>query len=357
MRQLTYVRKGVLEWWDVPPPQLNTAVSAIVQPLAVARCDLDAAIARGGYRTAGPFALGHEMTAVVVDVGDAVGRFQPGDRVIVPFQISCGACRNCLRGWTNSCLKEAPCAAYGLGTHPRDEYGGAFSDRVRVPYADHMLIPLPDTLTAVAAAGLGDNVADGYRTVAAGLAAYPGEPVLIAGGLAQSVGLYAVMAAVRLGSSRVVYVDFDQRRLEIAAALGAEVEALEAYAERDRHGDDFLLTVDASALPAGLAYAIRSTAPCGTCTGVSGGLTANTELPLSSAYLRGITYHVSRVHSRAVLPEVLALSLSGGLDPLAFAAPVLSFAQAADAMTDAAPKLIFSADPDAEAPGRPQTPP
>ncbi len=341
MQQLTFVEAKKLEWREVNKPQLESGIDAIVKPIAVARCDLDYFIAVGKYRTPGPFAIGHEMSAVVTEVGDGVSDFQPGDRVIVPFQISCGVCINCQRGWTNACSEVSALAAYGLGTHPNGEYGGALSDYVRVPFADHMLVRLPDTLSAEAACGLSDNVADGFRTVSEGLRRFPGEPVLIVGGLAQSVGLYAVHAAVALGSRRVVYADFDSARLAMAEAAGAKTIQID-YAKTPVVEEEFLITVDASALASGLSFAMRSTSPCGYCTGVSGGTNAMTELPLNAAYLRGITYDVSRVHGRAVLPQVLAHACSGHLNPLAIVGRSTSFNEAAEAMFDPAPKVIFS---------------
>ena len=342
MQQLTFVKPYVLEWWEVPAPALSTGRDAIVRPLAVARCDLDAPIVTGAFPIPGPFGFGHEMTAEVIDVGDQVTQFTPGDRVIVPFQISCGECDNCRRGWTNACMNEVPFAAFGLGARLEDDYGGALSDMVRVPYADAMLVTLPDAISPEAGAGLSDNVADGYRTVAHGLADFPGEPVLIAGGLAQSVGLYAVYAAVALGAKRVVYVDFDATRLSLARAAGAETVQINSYEEARRNDQDFLITVDASGLLGGLQYAMRSTAPCGFLTGVSGGLKPTAELDLPGAYRRGITYNVSRVHGRRELPHTLCHACSGAVDPMVLVDRVLPFEDSIDAMLDPAPKIIFS---------------
>ena len=344
MRQLTYVGPRKLEWRDVVKPRLNSDKAALVKPLAVARCDLDYYIAMGAYKAAGPFAFGHEMTAVVEDVGDSVSGFSPGDKVIVPFQINCGECDNCRRGWTNACSEVAPCASYGMGTNPNGDYGGAFSDCVMVPYADAMLVKLPDMISPEAGAGLSDNVADGYRTVSQALSAFPGEPVLIVGGLAQSVGLYAVHAAIALGSRRVVYVDTDQRRLKLAKQAGAEIYMVDNYTSETCHVEQFLITVDATATTEGLSYTLLSTTPCGFCTGVSGGLSKTSELPLSSIYLRGITYNVSRVHGRAVLPQTLSHACCGTIDPLALVDRILSFEDCIDAMLDPAPKLVFKND-------------
>ena len=92
MRQLTFVETGVVEWRDVPEPALEGPGEALMRPLAVATCDLDAAMLAGQTPFPGPLAVGHEFVAEVVEAGDEVEGWSPGDRAVVPFQISCGAC-------------------------------------------------------------------------------------------------------------------------------------------------------------------------------------------------------------------------------------------------------------------------
>jgi alcohol dehydrogenase len=212
-----------LAWEEVETPQLMEPRDALVRPIAVARCDLDPAIALGLYPMPASFVMGHEMVGEVVAVGEAISNVRVGDKVIVPFQLSCMTCAPCLRGHTNACVNVPSGTAFGLGPHGGIDLGGALAELVRVPWADVMLIPLPEGMDPVVAAGIPDNVSDGYRCVAAPLAERPGAPVLVVGGLAPSVGLYAVMAALALGSERVVYVDDDAARLELAVAAGAEV--------------------------------------------------------------------------------------------------------------------------------------
>ncbi|MEO1078927.1 MAG: alcohol dehydrogenase catalytic domain-containing protein [Pseudomonadota bacterium] len=346
MRQLTLTGVQTLEWWDVPAPRITSDREAVVRPMAVARCDLDVYQYLGAYTRPPPYAFGHEAAGEVVEVGDAVTAFEPGDRVVIPFQISCGECPSCRRGWTNACTAVPPLASYGLGTHPDGDWGGALSDLMLIPFADAMLLPLPAGVSLAQACGAGDNVADGYRTVASYLQRFPKEPILIAGGLAQSLGLYAAMAAVALGSSRVVYTDSDPRRLAAAAAIGAEAHSID-YGTVEKHEDGFLITVDASGTAEGLAFALRSTAPCGFCTGVSAGLGRETSLPTGSMYLKGVTYDLSRVHSRTVLGGVLDCLCEHRIDPLAIGARELPFSAAADAMAEPDLKLIFVSDEEA----------
>lgn len=343
MRQLTLTGTQQLEWWEVPAPRLEDDKQALVRPDCVARCDLDLYMYLGVYTRKPPYAFGHEMVGTVVDIGAAVQSVQPGQRVVVPFQISCGECKPCRRGWSNACASVAPMAGYGLGTHPDGDWGGALSDLVRVPFADAMLLPLPEGVSAEAACGAGDNIADGFRTVAPLLARFPNEPVLIVGGLAQSVGLYAVLAALALKSSRVVYADSDSGRLAKAATLGAEVRTVD-FSRQEADADRYLITVDAAATPEGVAFALRSTAACGFCTSVSGGLGSSTSVPLGSMYLKGVTHEVSRVHSRDVMPTVLEHICCGKLDPLSVGARIMAFAEARAAMGEADIKLIFKRD-------------
>jgi len=148
-------------------------------------------------------------------------------------------------------------------------------------------------------------------------------------------------AALALGSRRVVYADSDEARLRIAKRAGAETLQLSDMNTQSRHEDDFLIVVDASATREGLMYAMGSTAPCGFCTGVSGGLSGSMELPLARVYMKGINYQVGRVHSRTVLHDTLHHACQGTIDPLAFVDEVLSFDDCIDAMLDPRPKLVF----------------
>ena len=81
-------------------------------------------------------------------MGDVVRSVRRGDRVIVPFQVSCGTCESCRRGLTASCATAGAGAAYGMAPIARREWGGALSDCVRVPYADAMLVALLPTASS-----------------------------------------------------------------------------------------------------------------------------------------------------------------------------------------------------------------
>jgi len=344
MRALMFRGPMAIAWEEVETPQLMEPRDALVRPIAVARCDLDPAIALGLYPMPAPFVMGHEMVGEVVAVGEAISNVRLGDKVIVPFQLSCMTCAPCLRGHTNACVNVPSGTAFGLGPHGGIDLGGALAELVRVPWADVMLIPLPEGMDPVAAAGIPDNVSDGYRCVAAPLAERPGAPVLVVGGLAPSVGLYAVLVALALGSERVVYVDDDAARLELAAAAGAEVIDAKDQWDSLKLAERFPIVVDANVLDPGRNFALRSVEPCGVCTSVSGGASSRSNLPLQSMYLKGIRYEIGRVHACATARPVLDLVSSGALDPARIINKVVPFSEAVEGMILPVTKVVFVND-------------
>jgi threonine dehydrogenase-like Zn-dependent dehydrogenase len=344
MRALVFRGPMDLAWEDVETPRLIEPRDALVRPIAVARCDLDPAIALGLYPMPAPFVMGHEMVGEVVAVGEAISNVRLGDKVIVPFQLSCMTCAPCLRGHTNACINVPSGTAFGLGPHGGVDLGGALAELVRVPWADVMLIPLPEGMDPVVAAGIPDNVSDGYRCVAAPLAERPGAPVLVVGGLAPSVGLYAVMAALALGSERVVYVDDDAARLELAVAAGAEVVDAKDQWDSLKLAERFPIVVEANVLDPGRNFALQSVEPCGVCTSVSGGASSRSNLPLQSMYLKGVRYEIGRVHACATARPVLDLVSSGALDPARIINKVVPFSEAIEGMILPVVKVVFVND-------------
>jgi len=252
MRQLTLVEPRRLEWLDVDDPERQDGRDALVRPLAVATCDLDAPVIAGLTPYQPPIAIGHECVAEVVEATE--GGPAGGALVSVPFQVSCGECERCRRGLTGNCESVPFLSMYGFGSFGGD-WGGFLSDLVRVPWADHMLVPLPEGLDPAAVASASDNIPDAWRTVGPPLEREPGAVVLVVGGAgAGSIGLYAAGIAIALGAEGVTYVDGDASRRATAAAFGADV--LEPGAERL---GPFPITVDASGDREGLNLALGST--------------------------------------------------------------------------------------------------
>jgi threonine dehydrogenase-like Zn-dependent dehydrogenase len=327
--ELTYTAPHELEWREAAQPSLSSDRAALVRPLAVATCDLDALIIGGHSPFAPPFPIGHECVAEVAELGDAVTTIRPGQLVSVPFQISCGECAQCRRGRSGNCAGVAFMSTYGFGPAV-EEWGGFLSDRVCVPYAEHMLVPLPSGLAPAALASASDNISDAWRAVGPALAEEPGAEVLVVGGASSgSIGLYAVALARALGASVVVYVDADEGRRRTAQTLGAD-----APAEAPKRLGPFPITVDSSAEPDGLRLALRSTAPDGTCTSTAIYFGEQPSLPLLEMYTKGITFRTGRVHAREAIPHVLELAAAGLIEPERVTTRVIPWDDAAAALRE-----------------------
>jgi threonine dehydrogenase-like Zn-dependent dehydrogenase len=310
MRQLTYQEPGHYDWQEAPEPEITGAQQALVRPLMVACCDLDVAVAEGRLPMPPGHAVGHEGLAEVIEVGDDVRDVAVGDRVIVPFQISCGSCRSCRRGVTGSCASLPLMAMYGMAPIAGLDGGGFMSDVVLVPYADAMLLPIPDGVDPVAIASLSDNIPDGWRAVGPYRAELADlEPadrrVLVVGRL--SIGLYAAALASALGA-RVDYVDTDKNRLAAAEKLGAVVHDRD---NPDKSWDPYPVTVHTSADPALLAATLRATWPDGVCTDTGIYYQGPVEMPLLQMYTRGVRFVTGRVSARTVIPDVVELLTAG----------------------------------------------
>ena len=184
MQQLYFIKKAKLEWREVARPEISNEQQAIVRPFAVAKCDLDDAYlfnnialklkignmlglvdpyykSTFGNLLKGPFAFGHECVAEVVEIGEGVLNFKIGDVVSVPFQISCGSCINCNTGLTSACAETPNVSTYGFGKHV--QFGGAMSDYIKIPFADAMLLKIPNHVDPIHLASLSDNIPDAYR--------------------------------------------------------------------------------------------------------------------------------------------------------------------------------------------------
>jgi threonine dehydrogenase-like Zn-dependent dehydrogenase len=329
MQQLIYGDANQLDWREAAEPKLESDAAALVRPVAVATCDLDALIIAGESPFPPPFPIGHECVAEVLDAGERVGSFERGALVSVPFQISCGQCAPCKRGRTGNCASVGFMSSYGFGPAV-ERWGGFFADVVQVPYAEHMLVPLPDGLAPAAVASASDNISDAWRAVAPPLADEPGAPVLVVGGASSgSIGLYAVALALALGADSVTYVDADPSRRATADSLGAQT-----VAETPPRLGPFPITVDASADPDGLALALRSTAPDGTCTSTAIYFGEQPSLPLLEMYTKCVTFKTGRAHVRPAIPHVLELAADGALAPERVTTRTVAWSDAADALLE-----------------------
>jgi alcohol dehydrogenase len=338
MRQLTCSAPGQLEWREVPAPVLSSDRAALVRPIAVARCDIDLFLAHGFIPSKGAFAVGHECVAEIIALGDAVRGLEIGQRVVVSFQVSCGACTSCRAGHSGNCDEYPVLSDYGMQPLSGVEYGGMLSELVSVPFANAMLHPVAQA-DPVALASVSDNVLDGYRAVAPHLAAAPGSDVLVVSHGYPSIPLYAVQAAVALGA-RVDFVSDDDERLALAERLGARAVRTDFKKPERRYP----IVVEGGLTSTGLDYAIKATAREGVCQSVSYYRGGDFALPLGAMYTLGIRFFIGRTHAASLLPEVVPQILSGKLRPEAVTTRVVTADEVRAAWLEPAIKLVVRMD-------------
>jgi alcohol dehydrogenase len=217
------------------------------------------------------------------------------------------------------------------------EWGGLFSDLVRVPYADAMLVPLPPGVDPIAMASASDNWSLAWRLVAPHLAAAPDGSVLILNN--GSIGLYACDIAGALGASRRLFVDPDPARRAIAESYGAgTAEAIDPI----HRGFD--LAIETTGRVDALACACRSLVPEGICESAGNHFRPG-ELPLFEMYLNSINLRIARDNVRAHIPAALDLVQSGRVDPRRVVSHVLDWETLPDELPKLHTKPVFVRDP------------
>lgn len=222
MKAVVYRGKKDVAVEEVPDPILEDPRDVIVKVTSAAICGSDLHVYDGRTDAEEGTVLGHEIMGVIDEVGEAVSSVNMGDRVVLPFNISCGLCMNCLRGYTSACLTtnpENPGAAYGYPD--MGPYQGGQAEYVRVPFADFNTIKLPGTPGDEYENDflmLADIFPTGYHaTELAGVE--PGTSVAIYG--AGPVGLLAAHSAIVRGAAEVYVVDRSEERLDMAERIGA----------------------------------------------------------------------------------------------------------------------------------------
>lgn len=334
MRELIFVSPGVVEWREAPDKTLLEPTDALARPIAATTCDLDRLILQGRAPFRGPFAIGHECVAEIVAVGPEVRTVRVGDIAVVNWHISCGHCRHCDHGRPNACSTHQPGAMYGLPG--LGDWGGTFSDLLRVVHADTALTKVPAGVDPIVVASGADNLPFGYEFTVPHLEEAPGADVLIMGGCG-SIALYAAMFAAAAGAGRVDYYDTDRSRLEIAARLGANpIEA-----PPPKRAGLYPIVVDASADAAGLLCALRSVEPEGIVSSV-GGHFADVPLPLFEMYRRGVRFYTGRGRGGPNVPVVLDWVARGRVDPRPVTSEVASIEEAPRRLADPSLKPVFT---------------
>jgi threonine dehydrogenase-like Zn-dependent dehydrogenase len=214
----------------VPEPRIQDQGDVLIEVTSTAICGSDLHLYDGMMPTmeSGDI-LGHEPMGVVVETGSEVKKLKKGDRVVVPFTISCGVCRFCRMGLTSLCDTSNPnkeIAEKAMGHSPSALFGyshmlggvpGGQAQYLRVPYGDVGPIKVPDGLTDEQVLFLSDIFPTGYMG-AENAQIEKGDTVAVWG--CGPVGLFAIKSAWMFGAGRVIAIDGVPERLELARTWG-----------------------------------------------------------------------------------------------------------------------------------------
>jgi len=217
---------------EVEDPRIEHPSDAIVRITTSAICGSDLHMYEGRTAAEPGIVFGHENLGIVEQVGSGVTSLTQGDRVVMPFNVACGFCKNCVDGYTGFCLTVNPGFAGGAyGYVAMGPYKGGQAEYLRVPYADFNCLKLPaGTEHEADFVLLADIFPTGYHGCELA-AVSPGESVAVYG--AGPVGLMAAYSALLRGASKVLVVDRVPERLQKAQDIGAipinfqEAEAVE----------------------------------------------------------------------------------------------------------------------------------
>jgi alcohol dehydrogenase len=310
MKALVYAGPGLISVEDRPDPVVFHPADAVVRLTAASLCGTDLHILRGDVPTvASGRILGHEGVGVVETVGSDVGSFRPGDRVLVSLNTSCGRCDFCRKGMPSHCRH----GGWNLG----NTIDGTQAQRVRVPYADTGLHPLPDGVDDEAAVLLSCCFPTSYECGAVAGQVKPGDRVAIVG--AGPVGLATLLACRLFSPLQIIVIDLDDHRLEAALALGA-TQVVDSTGETAiervmalTNGEGVDVAVEAVGLPATFDLCQSILAPGGHLAnvGVHGG---PVSLHLNRLWAANITL-TARLVDALSTPMLVKLVETGRLSP------------------------------------------
>ena len=339
---------------NVPDPTIINPRDAIVKITSTAICGSDLHLYDGFIPTmqSGDI-MGHEFMGEVVELGSQVKNLKKGDRVVIPFTISCGSCFFCNRDlWSlcdnsnpNAGLAEkmfghSPAGLFGY-SHLTGGYAGGQAEYARVPFADVGPLKIPDGLSDEQVLFLTDIFPTGYMA-AENCDIQPGDTVAVWG--CGPVGQFAIRSAFMLGADRVIAIDRVPERLQMAAAAKAEIinyeeiDAGEAVTEMtggrgpdscidavgmEAHGTGLDALYDKakqavrleSDRPTALRQVILACRKGGTVSipGVYGGIVD--KVPLGAAFNKGLTLKMGQTHVHRYLRPLLDRVQKGEIDP------------------------------------------
>ena len=355
MKALTWHGKGDIRCESVPDPTIQHGRDAIIKVTACAICGSDLHLYNGVIPTMqSGDVLGHESMGEVVEVGPDNKELKIGDRVVVPFTISCGQCFFCKRGFYSGCERSNPNSEIArkmwgaspaglLGySHMLGGYAGGQAEYLRVPYADVGPIKVPSGLTDEQVLFLSDIFPTGYMA-ADFCDIQRGDTIAIWG--CGPVGQMAIRSAFLLGAERVLAVDTVPERLALAREAGAEtidfmnedvydrireltngrladacIDAVGTEASATASFDSLVDRVKMATFmgtdrPHVLRQAIHCCRNFGTVSivGVYGGFLD--KVPMGSAINRGLTFRMAQTPVQKYLPTLLQRIEKGEIDP------------------------------------------
>ena len=205
MRSLTYIEKGKFELINKEKPVLVDEKDAIVRVTMSSICSSDLHIKHGSVPRAVPgITVGHEMVGIVEEVGKAVTKVKPGDRVTVNVETFCGECFFCKKGFVNNCTDKN--GGWALGCR----IDGGQAEYVRVPFADCGLDKIPDGVSDEQALFVGDVLATGYW--ASDISEItPQDTVLIIG--AGPTGICTLLCVLLKNPKNIIVCEKDEERI------------------------------------------------------------------------------------------------------------------------------------------------
>lgn len=273
-----------LEIQDRPLPKCGLKdVVVCVKACAICGSDVHGYDGSSGRRIP-PIVMGHEAAGIVAGVGEAVTRFQPGDRVTFDSTLYCGECAFCRSGRVNLCDNRRV-----LGVSCEDyRRDGAFAEYVAVP--EYIVYPIPDALT-FEHASLVEPVSVALHAVSRATIRLNDTAVVLGSG---TIGLLAMQALKQAGCGHVIAVDIDAGRLNLAHQLGATDTINASQNQPDEavasltsgSGADIVLEA------VGAESTVRAAMACvrkGGTLVLVGNITPNVSFPLQAAVTREIT--------------------------------------------------------------------
>jgi threonine dehydrogenase-like Zn-dependent dehydrogenase len=316
MKAIAFRGVGDVRTETVPDPTIVDPTDVVLKITTSAVCgsDLHQYHGRGGALVQPGSVMGHEFMGVVDEVGAGVTTLARGDRVIVPFSVSCGRCEWCRRRLPTQCATTQRAVFGGRWGHV---FPGGQAERIRVPFADHLCEKVPAGMSDDDALFLGDILSTGFVCAENG-GIRPGDTVAVFG--AGPVGLLAMQSAQLFGPARVFAVDRVDYRLALAGEFGAEPVHLDRGdpAEQLRaatggRGPDVVLECVGHETP--FTQAIQAVRAAGTVSSVGVYVEQSMGFPAREAFFKDLTLRMGICNARNYMAPLMPLVQGGKLRP------------------------------------------